>query len=237
MSRPVVGISAYQERARWGVWDLEAVLVPAAYVDAVADAGGVPVVLPPAAVVGEEAAGLVRRLDALVLAGGADVSPARYGAVPHAETVGLRPERDAAEVALLRAAAARDLPLLGVCRGMQVMAVAAGGTLLQHMPDVVGDARHRPAPGVYGEHGARFAAGSLAARIMGETAPVNSYHHQGVESPGSLVVTGWADDGTPETLEDPSRAFVLGVQWHPEATSDRRVFTALVDAARAGAGT
>ena len=230
--RPVIGISAYGERAKWGVWHVDAVLLPRSYVDAVVASGGLPVVLPPLYPDGAAAADVVARLDGLVIAGGADVEPARYGAAPDAMTGGVRPDRDGSELALLDAAAAGDLPVLGVCRGMQLMAVAAGGTLHQHMPNAFGHDKHRPAPGVYGSHGARFEPGSRVAQVLGDAVTVNSYHHQGVDSPGSLMVTGWADDGSIESLEDPARRFALGVQWHPEVSDDHRLFAALVTASR-----
>jgi putative glutamine amidotransferase len=229
MSVPVVGITSYVEQARWGVWDQRAALVPENYVLMVRAAGARAVLLPP-----DEAGApdLVRRLDGLVLSGGADVDPARYGAPAHELTV-TRPDRDAGELAVLEAALDADLPVLGVCRGMELLAVAYGGSLHQHLPDVLtGEARHQPAPGVYGSHPARFAPGSRAAAIFGERADVNSYHHQAVANPGKLTVTGWADDDVIEAVEDPSRRFVFGVQWHPEAAHDVRPFAALVAAAR-----
>lgn len=232
--RPVVGITTYVEQARWGVWDAEVALLPARYVRHVAAAGGLPVLLPPPAAapgVGD-AATLVDRLDALVLAGGADIEPARYGAPPHPLTTGTRPDRDAAELALVRAALALDLPVLGICRGMQLLAVAHGGALHQHLPEVVGHEGHRPAPGAYAEHGVRLAADSHAGRLLGEQAVVRSYHHQGVADPGTLTPTGWAEDGSVEALERPDRRFLLGVLWHPEAGEDGRLFEGLVAAAR-----
>ncbi|MET7393928.1 gamma-glutamyl-gamma-aminobutyrate hydrolase family protein [Dactylosporangium sp. NPDC005572] len=225
--RPLVGITAYAEPARWGVWDTRAVLIPESYVRMVRDAGARPVVLPPDA--GDDAAGLVGRLDGLVLAGGADIEPSQYGAEAH-PTTKTRPDRDAGELAVLRAALDADLPVLGVCRGMELLAVAYGGTLYQHLPDLLGNDRHQPAPGVYGAHPARFATGSRAAEIFGPAAEVNSYHHQGVDKPGTLTVTGWSDDEVTEAVEDPARRFVLGVQWHPEEASDVRPFAALVRA-------
>ncbi|MEV6527546.1 gamma-glutamyl-gamma-aminobutyrate hydrolase family protein [Longispora sp. NPDC051575] len=222
--RPVIGITAYREPASWSVWSVPAVLIPATYVESVAAAGGHPVVLPP-----DPSPDILTRLDGLILAGGADLSPARYGADPHPLTV-TRPDRDESELALL--AAAGDLPVLGVCRGMQVMAVAAGGTLFQHLPDEVGHTDHQPEPGRYGSHPVRFAAGSLAESVYGPTGNVNSYHHQGVADPGTLTATGWSEDGVIEVLEDPGRAFRLGVQWHPEELGDGRLFEALVRAAR-----
>jgi putative glutamine amidotransferase len=227
MRRPLIGITAYVEPARWGAWDMRAVLIPESYVQMVHDAGGRAVVVPP---FDEDAADLVRRLDGIVLAGGADVEPSRYGAVAHPRTVA-RPDRDAGELAVARAAVDADRPLLGVCRGMEVLAVAYGGTLHQHLPDLLGDDRHQPAPGLQGGHPAHFLAGSRAAKIFGPTAAVNSYHHQAIDDPGRLSVTGWADDDVIEAVEDPARRFVVGVQWHPEAQGDVRPFAALVEAA------
>jgi putative glutamine amidotransferase len=224
----VIGITAYVERARWGVWDRPAVLVPESYVRMVRAAGARAVVLPPDEA---DAPDLVRRLDGLVLAGGADIAPGRYRAAPHPLTV-TRPDRDGGELAVLDAALDTDLPVLGVCRGMELLAVAYGGSLHQHLPDVLGTDRHRPEPGVYGAHRARFAPGSRAAKVFGADAEVNSYHHQAVADPGTLTITGWADDEVIEAVEDPARRFVLGVQWHPEVAGDVRPFAALVDAAR-----
>jgi putative glutamine amidotransferase len=229
--RPLIGITCYVEHAHWGTWDMSAALLPYRYVEQVSAAGALPVLLPPRTA---EAVEVLDRLDGLVIAGGPDVDPARYGEKPHPETEGLRPDRDAGEFTILGEALRRDLPVLGICRGMQVMAVHAGGRLIQHMPDEVGHHGHRPGPGEYGTHGARFAPGSLVASLLGETTEVNSYHHQGVADPGTLTVTGWADDGSVETLEDPSRRFALGVQWHPEATRDNRLFLALTEVSRNG---
>jgi putative glutamine amidotransferase len=227
--RPVIGITSYVEQARWGVWDQPAVVLPLAYVAALEAAGARPVVLPPS-VVG--AAEVVQRLDGVVFAGGADLDPATYHQAAHPETIGVRPDRDAGELPLLRAALDADLPVLGICRGMQLLAVAHGGTLVQHLPDVVGHEGHRPSPGVYGLHEVRLAAGTLAHSLLGDRVSVPSYHHQGVDSPGSLTVTGWAaDDDLPEVVEDPARRFAIGVLWHPEASQDPRLFDALVAAA------
>jgi putative glutamine amidotransferase len=228
--RPVIGITSYVEQARWGVWDQPAVVLPLAYVAALEAAGARPVVLPPS-VVG--AAEVVQRLDGVVFAGGADLDPATYHQAAHPETTGVRPDRDAGELPLLRAALDAELPVLGICRGMQLLAVAHGGTLVQHLPDVVGHEGHRPSPGVYGLHEVRLAAGTLAHSLLGDRVSVPSYHHQGVDSPGSLTVTGWAaDDDLPEVVEDPARRFAIGVLWHPEASQDPRLFDALVAATR-----
>ena len=236
VTRPVIGLTCYVEPARWGAWDQPAALVPLAYVERLERAGARVVILPPDSLDDE----VLDRLDGLVIAGGADVGPGHYGAEPHPTTDVPRTRRDAGELLLYRGARARDLPVLGICRGLQIMAVAEGGTLEQHLPDVVGDTRHREAPGTFNEHGARFAAGSLAAAVVGaQELVVNSSHHQAVADAGRLTVTGWSDDGTVETAEDPSGRFVLGVQWHPEAADDPavsdRVFAALVAAAGAAA--
>jgi putative glutamine amidotransferase len=227
--RPVVGITSYVEQARWGVWDAPAVVLPFRYVEQVEAAGATAVVLPPTATSDAE---VLDRLDAVVFAGGADLDPALYDQPAHEQTTGLRPDRDAAEVPLMRAALDRDLPLLGICRGMQILSVVSGGALEQHLPDVVGHEGHRPEPGIYGSHGVRLAPGSLAHRLLGDEVSVPSYHHQGLASAGSLTVTGWADDESPEVVEDPTRRFALGVLWHPEAGDDPRLFEALVGAAR-----
>jgi putative glutamine amidotransferase len=225
--RPIIGITTYVEPVSWSDWhDLEATLIPHGYVQAVTSAGGRAVLLPP----DDADADVLRVLDGLILAGGADVAPELYGASPGPFT-DIRPGRDSAEMLLARAALDADLPILGVCRGMQLLAVAAGGGLHQHLPDVVGHEKHRPAPGVYGNQQARFADGSRIAAFMGADAEINCYHHQGVADPGTLTVTGRTEDGLPEAVEDPARRFVLGVQWHPEASRDRRLFAALVEAA------
>lgn len=226
--RPVIGITTYVEQARWGVWDTTAALLPYAYVRHVEAAGGRAVLLPPST---EDPAEVLPWLDGLLVAGGADIDPSRYGAALHPETAGLRPERDAGELALLTAALDADLPVLGICRGMQLMTVQAGGSLHQHLPEVVAHERHRPAPGVYGDHDVRPAPGSLLHAVLGEGVTVRSYHHQGVADAGSLTVTGWADDRTVEAVEAPGRRFALGVLWHPEVGDDPRLFEALVAAA------
>jgi putative glutamine amidotransferase len=225
--RPIIGITTYVEPASWGVWhDLETTLLPHAYVEAVTLGGGRAVLLPP----DDLDADVLSRLDGLVLGGGADLGADLYGAEPQPLT-DTRPARDTAEMLLARAALDADLPILGVCRGMQVLAVAAGGSLHQHLPDLLGHEKHRPAPGVYGTHEASFTPGSRIAGLMGDDLEINCYHHQGVADPGTLVVTGRAEDGLPEALEDAARRFVLGVQWHPEVTRDKRLFGALIKAA------
>jgi putative glutamine amidotransferase len=225
--RPIIGITTYVEPASWGVWhDLPTTLIPHAYTEAVTRAGGRAVLLPP----DDLDAGVLRVLDGLVLSGGADLDPALYRAA-RAPLTDTRPGRDSSEMLLTRAALEADLPILGVCRGMQVLTVAAGGTLHQHLPDVLGHEKHRPAPGVYGTHDAQFTEGSRVAGLMGDDVEINCYHHQGVDHPGMLTVTGRSEDGLAEAVEDPRKRFVLGVQWHPEIIRDERLFGALVAAA------
>jgi putative glutamine amidotransferase len=233
VSRPVIGITTYAEEARFGLNDTFAAVLPLSYVHAVHESGGRAVLIPP----DDPDVDILDRIDGLVFTGGSDVDPALYGERPH-PTVNTKPERDAAEVLLMRAAIAADLPLLGICRGMQLMAVVHGGRLHQHLPDVLGTNNHRPISGPkFGEHPVRFAEGSACQAILGNSAVVNSFHHQGIADPGRLTPTGWCvEDGLIETLEDPGRAFVVGVQWHPEDSTDLRLFAAHVEAARARRG-
>jgi putative glutamine amidotransferase len=228
---PVIGITAYSEVARWGVWEQQATLLPQNYVDEVAAAGGIPVLLSP--VPGIDAA--VGRLDGLVISGGPDVEPGRYGQEPAPQTTVVRPGRDEAEFALFRAALEAGTPVLGICRGMQVMNVALGGTLIQHLPDIVGHDGHSPTPGAMGRHTITVGQPSCLAGIVG-TGPaiVSTHHHQGIDRLGTgLVATGWAEDGTVEAfeLDSAEHPFALGVQWHPEAGTEQKLFLALVEAA------
>ncbi|MBA2445245.1 MAG: gamma-glutamyl-gamma-aminobutyrate hydrolase family protein [Nocardioidaceae bacterium] len=234
MSRPVIGITSYVESASWGAWqDVRAVLVQEAYVAHLFHAGAIPVLLPPLleGATADDAEAVLSRLDGLVLAGGSDVESARYGQPPHPLAQQPRPERDATE--LLLAAVARDrLPVLGVCRGMQVMAVAAGGELEQHLPDRLGHLGHAPAPATYGLRTVLPKQGSLLESITGGQFEVRCYHHQGVISYPTYEATGLSDDGVVEAIESPGARFHLGVQWHPEKSQDNRLFAALVAAAR-----
>lgn len=226
---PVIGVSCYEEPAQWGAWNTDAMLLHREYVAALQDVGAAVVLVPPGATA-ETARSTVERIDGLVIAGGPDIDPALYGAGAHATTDRPRTERDETELLLYGAARKRQIPVLGICRGMQMMAVASGGTLVQDLPSAGYGLVHRDAPGTFENHGATFSESSLVAQILGSEMVVNSSHHQSVDDPGSLTVTGRADDGTIEALEDPKAGFVLGVQWHPEMTDDRRLFAALVDA-------
>ena len=235
MARPVVGITVYAEPSvHWGVWDVPAAVVPLAYVEAIDRAGGRPLLVPPSEDGIDETLEVVH---GLLFSGGSDLDPAEYGQPAHPETVDVRPERDRAELALLRAALERDLPVLAVCRGSQVLNVARGGDLVQHLPDVVGDEKHKHTPGVFADHDVEVLAASRLGALLGERAPVKSHHHQGFGRVGEgLVASAWAEDGTLEALEDPSRRFAVGVLWHPEAGEDAALFEALVDEARAYRG-
>ncbi|MDP9384048.1 MAG: gamma-glutamyl-gamma-aminobutyrate hydrolase family protein [Actinomycetota bacterium] len=234
---PVIGVCAPLERARWGVWDDQVALVPRSYLREVAAAGATPIVLPPDPATAADPDRVLDLIDGLMLAGGADVDPSRYGAIPDPHTTGTVPERDDFEIALVRRAWERDIPVLGICRGMQVMNVARGGTLLQHLPDSVGHQDHRRVMGSFdgADHDVVLAEGTLAARAAGELRhPTKSHHHQGIDRLGDgLVITGRATlDELPETIEDPSRTYSLGVQWHPEADPESGVIASLVEAAR-----
>lgn len=228
--RPVIGLSSYRETARWGAWEQPADLLPAEYARAVEAAGGIPVLLPPSDPT--TALDVVGRLDGLVISGGPDVAPMRYGELPAEHTVSWRDDRDAWELALLDAADTVSLPVLGVCRGMQVMAVHAGGRLAQHVPDVVGHERHNPGGDQYGATDIRVESGSRLAALLHEGVVGTCHHHQSVaEHPGFSAVA-WADDGLLEAIEAPGERFRLGIQWHPEAADDARLFAGLVQAAR-----
>jgi putative glutamine amidotransferase len=228
--RPVVGISTYREVARWGVWRLPADVLPAGYTRSIEAAGGVPVLLPPSDPAG--AVDVVSRLDALIIAGGADVEPARYGASPHPRTTGWRPGRDAWELALLGAAAARPgLAVLGICRGMQLMAIHAGGTLDQHVPDQVRSDLHSPGGDTFGRVVVTTVAETRLGALLGERVTVNCHHHQAVAEHPGFVPAAWATDGTLEAMEDPGHPFRVAVQWHPETGEDAGLFAGLVEAA------
>ena len=229
--RPVIGVTSYAQDASFGSWTLPVALVPLDYVDAIERAGGRPLVVPPS----DEGVGeTLDALDGIVFSGGADLDPASYGAEAHPTTDAPQHRRDEGELALLRAALERDLPTLAICRGSQLLNVVRGGDLVQHLPDVVGDEKHKVTPGTFSEHGVRIDPGSRLGKLVGEHAPVKSHHHQGLGRVGEgLVASAWAEDGTLEGVEDPSRRFALGVLWHPEAGEDAALFEALVEEALA----
>lgn len=227
-SKPVIGVTTYVEQTRYGIWDTAGPVLPRTYPDAVVRSGGLPALLPP---IGDGAREIAHRLDGLVLSGGADIDPARYGQQPQPETAGLRPERDEFEVALFDEARAIGLPIFAVCRGMQLVNVALGGTLIQHVPDIVGHSEHRPTPGVFGTRRVTTLVGSRIARIVGSEAKVQCHHHQAIgELANGLFASAWSDDGTIEAIEShDGRGYLVGVQWHPEEdATDDRLFATLV---------
>ena len=228
--RPLIGITTYAQDARWGVWHEPAALIPLAYVDAVERAGGRALLIPPSEDGVEET---LSALDAVVFSGGADVDPARYGAEAHPETDAPQERRDAGEMALLRAALEHDMPTLAICRGAQLLNVARGGDLLQHLPETVGTDEHKHTPGEFAVHPVEIKEGSRLASIVDGRSDVTSHHHQALGRVGEgLVECAWAPDGTLEAVEDPLLRFAVGVQWHPEAGEDAALFEALVEQAR-----
>jgi putative glutamine amidotransferase len=229
MAKPVIGITTYVVPARFGAWEARSALVPYEYVTAVERAGGRALLVPPSRDGIDETLDAV---DGLIFSGGSDLDPSHYGQEAHAETRDVVPERDDGELALLTAALARDLPVLAICRGSQVLNVALGGDLVQHLPDVVGDEKHKQTPGVFADHEVEIEDGTRLAGVLGDSVPVKSHHHQGFGNLGDgLVATARADDGTLEAVEAPERRFTLGVLWHPEAGEDGRLFDALVEEA------
>ena len=230
MSRPLIGLTTYREEARWGVWDTSADLLPAQYAVAVELAGGVPVLLPPQDPSG--ASSVVARIDGLVISGGADVDPSRYGSDPLPTTTRWRTDRDAWELTLLDAASARALPVLGVCRGMQVMAVHRGGTLDQHVPDLVGHDQHSPGGDAYGPIEVTTREGTRLFGLLGARHDVGCHHHQAVREHPGYVPAAFASDGTLEAMEAEGDRFEVAVQWHPETRPDAGLFRGLVEAAR-----
>jgi len=241
MRRPLIGLTAYAQQVQYGQNDVMAGMLPMTYVKAVHATGGRAVLITP----DDPDTDVLDSLDGIMFSGGGDVDPAYWGAAAHPAT-DIDPARDAAELMLMKATLDRDLPVLGVCRGMQVMAVAAGGTLHQHLPDLVGTERHQAAAGTdplaadasaYGRHDVVLKPGSMAAATLGARLTVNSFHHQAVDDPGTFTAVGWCpDDRVVEIIEDRARSFALGVQWHPERTADLRVFAALAEAAAQRSG-
>ena len=234
-ARPVIGICTAIERASWGAWEVVGNVSPRSYSLAVQAGGGMALLLPPDDAVAERPDEMLELVDALILAGGSDVDPASYGARPHPETHGSWPERDRFELALAHRALERDIPVLGICRGMQMLNVACGGTLDQHLPDRLGHEDHRHTPGAFSDHKVRLEHGTLAADAVGaELSAVKSHHHQGLGELGEgLTASGWSTgDGVVEAIELPGKHYALGVLWHPEEDERSRVVGSLVEAAR-----
>ncbi len=228
--RPLIGITSDIQLTTFGAWTEESALVPTDYTRAVEAAGGRPLLIPPS---GDGVEETLEVLDGIVFSGGSDLDPGNYGQEMHPETKGVVEERDRAELALLHAALERDMPVLAVCRGSQILNVGLGGDLVQHLPEVVGHDDHKHTPGQYADHDVSVDPGTRLGALLGDRAPVKSHHHQGFGRIGSgLRESAHAEDGTVEALEDPSRRFALGVLWHPEAGEDTRLFEAFVEEAR-----
>jgi gamma-glutamyl-gamma-aminobutyrate hydrolase PuuD len=226
VAKPLIGITTYVTPAKWSYWELEAALIPADYVRAVERAGGRALLVPPSEDGVEET---LQALDGLLFSGGSDLDPSLYNQERHEETFGIHEARDRAELALLEAALARDMPVLAICRGSQVMNVARGGDLVQHLPEVVGDEKHKHTPGTFADHDVTLEEGTRLGSLLGERAQVKSHHHQGIGRIGEgLEVAAHAEDGSVEAVEDPDRRFAVGVLWHPEAGEDARLFDELV---------
>ena len=228
VTRPLIGLTTYYQPAAWGVWQGDAALIPGTYLDAISAADGVPVLLPPT---GTDVR-ILKGLDGLIVAGGTDVDPSYYGQEPHPLTLS-QPQRDRHDLALTRAALAAGMPLLAICRGAQILNVALGGSLIQHLPDVRREADYRPAPGVFGEVSFTTAPDSIINSLLGGTASAPCYHHQGIAEPGrGLRITAVAPEGTVEAIERVGQGWVLGVQFHPEQNpADLRLFAGFVAAA------
>jgi putative glutamine amidotransferase len=237
VTRPVIGICTALVQAQWGFWNQPAALLSYSYITAIQAAGGMAVMIPPDPELERDPDQILDLIDGLILAGGTDIDPANYGAERDPQVTETAPARDAAELALTRRAWERDIPVLGICRGMQLINVALGGTLIQHLPVELGHEEHRRVPGSFdgSDHDVRLKPGSRAARAAGETTHVTkSHHHQGIAKLGhGLEITGTSTlDDLPEAIEAPERRFILGVQWHPEADERSRVVSSLVEEAR-----
>ncbi|MEW1835267.1 gamma-glutamyl-gamma-aminobutyrate hydrolase family protein [Microbacterium sp. NPDC079995] len=234
--RPVIGLTTYLERATQGVWDVRASFLPQQYFDAVTASGGVAVLLPPQPSAQAAAAAVLDGLDGLILTGGLDVQPELYGAPRHPLTDPARADRDEWELALLAGARERRMPVFGICRGLQLINVAYGGTLHQHLPEALGTERYKIGGGVFAENTVEVDAETTLAGLVGAGPyTVHSYHHQGIDRLGEgLVATARTDDGLVQAFEAPGDDYLVAVQWHPEENSaDRRLFLGLVAAADA----
>lgn len=231
-ARPLIGLSTYRQRTVSGVWDVHASFLPEVYLDGVTMAGGIATLLPPQPVDADIAARVLDVLDGLIITGGKDIDPATYGQQPHPATEEPARDRDVWELALIDAALHRGMPVLGICRGAQVLNVALGGTLHQHLPDVIGHGGHRQGDAVFAESTVRTVDGSRLAALLGPGVQAQCYHHQAIDRLGDGLVISATSEGVIEAVEMPGRHFVVAVQWHPEETlEDLRLFDGLVAAA------
>jgi gamma-glutamyl-gamma-aminobutyrate hydrolase PuuD len=243
--RPLIAVTTYRQDTRWWSWDRDAAVVPGRYLDMVVEAGGWPVLVAPVGagtadqddVTASAVGPVLDAVDGLLVIGGGDLSAARYGQEPDERNGGVSDRRDELELQMLDAAVGRDLPVLAVCRGLQVLNVLFGGTLVQQLPDLLGSARHQPRAGAFGEVTVLPEPGTHVHRLLGDRAEVLCSHHQAIDALGeSLLVSARSDDGVVEAVEVLGRAFVVGVQWHPEENGDVRLFAGLVEAAQAPVG-
>ncbi len=243
--RPLIAVTTYRQDTRWWSWDRDAAVVPGGYLDVVVGAGGWPVLVPPvgadeadpAALTASAVGPVLDAVDGLLVIGGGDVDAARYGEDPDGRNGGVNERRDELELQLVDAAVERDLPVLCVCRGHQILNVLFGGTLVQQLPDLLGSTRHQPAAGAFGEVSVVCEPGTHVHRLLGDRADVLCSHHQAVDALGeSLLVSARSDDGVVEAVEVLGRSFAVGVQWHPEESGDLRLFEGLVEAARSRSG-
>jgi putative glutamine amidotransferase len=230
---PLIGVTTYRQEAAWGSWRQSADLLPSQYAIAVERAGGAPLLLPPHGKPEAAAKAVIARLDGLIISGGADIDPSRYGEKPGPHTVDWRPDRDAWELALLDAADTASLPVLGICRGMQMLAVHAGGALVQHVPDLVGHEQHNPGGDQYSPRSVTVDPASRLATLVGTSGTVQCHHHQAVREHPGFTAAAWGEDGLLEAMEVPGDRFVVAVQWHPEVVDDAGLFAGLVAAASA----
>lgn len=230
----LIGLTTYLEQTVMGLWDRPAAVLPRVYTDCVIAAGGAVLGLPPQPPHADAVERVLDGIDGLVLTGGKDVDAALYGERAHPENDAPRPDRDAWEIALVHAAIARDLPVLGICRGLQVLNVALGGTLVQHLPDVIGSTRYSAGNATFTDNPVLTEPGTRIGGMLGESLTVKSYHHQAINhlAPG-LTVSARGDDGIIQAVDIDALTFGVAVQWHPEeAPDDLRLFTALIEAAR-----
>ena len=233
-ARPVIGLTTYLQQAKSGIWDVHAAFLSTSYLEGVTLAGGIATLLPPQPVDADIASQILDGIDGLIITGGRDVDPAAYNHDPHPTTDEPARDRDAWEFALVAAALRRHLPVLAICRGAQLLNVALGGTLHQHLPDVLGHTRHQQGNAVFNTSRVTTVAGSRLAGLIGENTNAQCYHHQAIDRLGDgLMISALDDDGVIEGVEIPGDDFVLAVQWHPEETlDDLRLFAGLVEAAR-----
>jgi len=238
--KPIIGLTTYRQQGQTGVWNTEMAMIPAFYIEGITRAGGLAIMLPPQQLSGAEAKDIVSSLDGLMLCGGRDIDPSRYGQSPHAEAEQPDKLRDDLEEKLLSAAIDADLPFLGICRGAQMLNINRGGTLIQHLPDVVGDNRYQLGNAKFSPADVEVETSSILGSLVGDkVSNAALYHHQAIDELGKgLKITAKTEDGIIEAVELADHPFGVAVQWHPEQTlDDLRIFEGLIEAARKYRGT